>query len=103
MAKKQTTAVMLPIRRAPSGVTNPAAGVTPTRPATAPVAAPTAVALPRKAASMMSQVKVPAAAPVLVATKATVARPPEASALPALNPNQPNHSKPAPSKIKGTL
>ena len=32
-----------------------------------------------------------------------VAITPAASALPALNPNQPNHSRPAPSKVKGTL
>ena len=94
---------MLPIKIAASGVTNPAAGVIPTKPATAPVAAPTAVALPRRTDSSINQVKAAAAAPVLVATKATVATPPEASALPALNPNQPNHSKPAPNKMKGTL
>jgi hypothetical protein len=32
-----------------------------------------------------------------------VASPPEAKALPPLKPNQPNQSKPAPNKIKGTL
>src|SRR5689334_12917014 len=103
---------MKPTKIADRGVTNPAAGVMPTKPATAPVAAPTAVGLPRKAASKINHIKAAAAAAVLVATKAVVAIfvtkfpevPPETDkALPALKPNQPNQSKPAPNKIKGTL
>ena len=45
---------------------------------------------------MTIQVKAAAAAAVLVATKALAARPPEVRALPALKPNQPNQSRPAP-------
>ena len=45
---------------------------------------------------------VAAAAAVLVTTKALAARPPAVSAEPALNPNQPNHSRPAPSTVIGT-
>ena len=44
-----------------------------------------------------------AAAAVFVATKAEVALPPEVSALPALNPNQPTHKRQAPATVKGTL
>ena len=43
------------------------------------------------------------AAAKCVATNALVARPFEASALPALNPNQPTHSKHAPMKLKTRL
>ncbi len=84
-------------------MTKPAAGVIPTKPATAPVAAPTAVGLPRRTFSKINQVNAAAAAEVLVLTKAIVAKLPEARALPALKPNQPNHNNPAPNKMKGTL
>ncbi len=36
-------------------------------------------------------------------TKASAAMPLAASALPALKPNQPNQSRPAPSSVNGTL
>ena len=45
-AVKLASAVRAPIASAESGGTNPAPGVIPTRPTTAPVAAPTAVACP---------------------------------------------------------
>src|SRR3954453_6422307 len=44
-----------------------------------------------------------AAVAVLVLTKATPARLPAPSAEPALKPNQPNHSNPAPSSVNGRL
>ena len=44
-----------------------------------------------------------AAAPKCVATNALVARPDAASALPALNPNQPTHSRHAPMKLSTRL
>ena len=44
-----------------------------------------------------------AAVAVFVLTKATPARLPAPSADPALKPNQPNHSNPAPSRVKGRL
>ena len=45
---------------------------------------------------------VAAAAAVLVTMNALAARPPALSAEPALKPNQPNHSSPAPSTVIGT-
>ena len=45
---------------------------------------------------------VAAAAATLVTVKALAARPPAVSADPALKPNQPNHSRPAPSTTIGT-
>lgn len=64
---------MKPIKIAAMGQTNPAAGVIPTKPATAPVAAPTAVGFSCKTASKISHIKVAAAAAILVATKVDVA------------------------------
>ena len=45
---------------------------------------------------------VAAAAAVLVTMKALAARPPAVTAEPALKPNQPNHSRPAPRTVIGT-
>ena len=45
---------------------------------------------------------VAAAAAMFVTVKALAARPPAVTAEPALKPNQPNHSRPAPSTIIGT-
>ena len=45
---------------------------------------------------------VAAAAAVLVTTNALAARPPALTADPALNPNQPNHRRPAPRTVIGT-
>src|SRR5581483_12449496 len=92
-----------PIAIAPIGVTKPEPGVMATRPATAPDAAPRTVGLPRVIHSATIQPSVAAAAPVLVATKALAARPPEVSALPALNPNHPTQSSAAPATVKGRL
>ena len=39
----------------------------------------------------------------MVVVNASAGDPLAASALPALNPNQPNHSRPAPSSVNGTL
>ncbi len=81
------------------GVTKPAAGVMPTSPATAPAAAPTTLGRPWRIQLAVIQVSVAIAAAVLVVTKALTARPFAPSALPALKPNQPNHSSPAPSTV----
>ena len=75
----------------------------PTSPTTSPVAAPTAVILPPRDRSSSAHVTNAVAAAVLVFTKASVASPLAASADPALKPNQPNHSSPAPSRTIGTL
>src|SRR6266566_4178083 len=83
--------------------TNPDAGVIATSPATAPDAAPTVVAFPCLIHSGMIQPSTAVAVARCVATNALPARPPDESALPALNPNQPNHSIDAPSTTNGTL
>src|SRR5437762_875769 len=85
------------------GPTNPEAGVIATRPATAPDAAPSTVGLPRLAHSVNIQLRAAAAAAVFVARKALAARPLASSALPALKPNQPNHSRAAPMTVIGRL
>src|SRR5687767_7482121 len=85
------------------GPTRPAAGVMATRPTTIAVAQPTAVDLRERATSSSVQTtKVPAGASI-VAVKASAAIGLAASALPALKPNQPNQSTPAPSSVNGTL
>src|SRR5262245_58061872 len=85
------------------GPTNPAAGVIATRPTTIAVAQPTAVGLPdRMMSSTVQTTSVPIGASI-VAVKASAAIPFAATALPALKPNQPNHSTPAPSSVNGTL
>src|SRR5204862_5402804 len=85
------------------GPTKPEAGVMATSPATAPEAAPSTVGLPRIAHSVNIQPSAAADAPVLVARKALAASPLASSALPALKPNQPNHSSPAPITVIGRL
>jgi hypothetical protein len=87
---------MMPIASAAMGSTYPEAGVIATSPATAPLAAPSAVGLPRTIHSVPIHDSDAAAAAMWVATIADAARPLAASALPALNPNHPNHSSPAP-------
>src|SRR3989442_7031297 len=92
-----------PMTSAAGAVTYPAAGVIPTRPTTAPVAAPTAVIFPVRIESSTAQVSTAAAAAAFVFTNASAAVPFAASADPALKPNQPNHSRPAPIRTSGTL
>src|SRR3989338_9992441 len=85
------------------GPMKPAAGVTATSPTTIAVAAPTAVGFFVRAASRsVHTASVPAGASSVV-VKASAAMPFAASALPELNPNHPNHRKPAPSSVNGTL
>src|SRR5687767_6545827 len=86
-----------------TGPTKPAAGVMATSPATAPEAAPSTVGLPRVIHSVNIQPRAAAAAPVLVARKALAARALASSALPALKPNQPTHSRAAPITVMGRL
>src|SRR5438067_13097611 len=88
-----------PIKMADIGVTKPAAGVMPTRPATAPAAAPSTLGWPLCAQATVTQASAPIAAAAVVVTKALAARPIAASALPALKPNQPNQSSPAASTV----
>src|SRR5580658_606028 len=85
------------------GRTNPAAGVIATSPATLPEIAPSTLGLPLRIHSAPAHPIAAAAAAKCVATNALVARLPAANALPALNPNQPTHSKHAPMKLSTTL
>src|SRR5262252_4289092 len=100
---KHTTPAMAPITNAGMGPTNPAAGVIATKPATAPEIAPSALARPFLIHSAALQLSAAAAAPKCVATNALDASEPAASALPALNPNQPTHSRHAPMKLSTRL
>src|SRR5512143_2670808 len=84
-------------------VTNPAAGVMATSPATAPDAVPKIVGLPFLSHSITAQLRPPAAAAVFVTTNAFTARPFAARALPALNPNHPNHKSAVPRTTNGRL
>src|SRR5207302_6227990 len=94
---------MAPIASAGIGPTNPAAGVMATSPATAPEIAPSALARPFLNHSAALQLSADAAAAKCVATNALVASELEASALPALNPNQPTHNRQAPMKLSTKL
>src|SRR3954466_10909525 len=85
------------------GLTKPAAGVTATRPTTIAVAAPTAVGLPERMMSSTGHATRGPAAPSILVTKASPAIGLAANALPELNPNHPNQSRPAPSSTNGTL
>src|ERR1017187_8379857 len=95
----QVTPAISPISRAGIGPTNPAAGVIATNPATQPEIAPKALGLPLRIHSAPAQPMAAEAAAKCVATNALVARLPALSALPALKPNQPTHSKQAPMKL----
>jgi len=88
---------------ADTGVTNPAPGVIDTRPTTAPVAAPNKVGFLYRIYSIKIHESIAEAAAVFVVIKALEARFPADSALPALNPNQPNHKMPVPISTKGIL
>src|SRR5271154_2782512 len=94
---------MNPIANAGIGPTNPDAGVIATSPATAPDIAPSALARPFLSHSAALQLSAAAAVAKCVATNALVASAFEASALPALNPNQPTHSRQAPVKLSTRL
>src|SRR5258708_25317309 len=94
---------MNPITNAGIGATNPAAGVIATSPATAPEIAPSALARPFLIHSAALQLNAAAAAAKCVATNALVANEFEASALPALNPNHPTHTKHAPITLSTKL
>src|SRR5258708_39921642 len=89
--------------RAEKRSTNPAGDVMAASPATAPETAPRALARPSISHSAALQLSAAAAAPKCVATKTLLARPPEDTALPALKPNHPTHSKHAPMKLNTML
>src|SRR5579871_6655432 len=101
--KKQNTPASKPISSAGNGLTKPEAGVIATRPATAPEIAPRTLGLPLCTHSANIQPSTAAAVAKCVATNALVASPDAATALPALNPNQPTHNKQAPITLSTTL
>src|ERR1700759_3160757 len=74
-----------------------------TRPATAPEEAPTRVGLPSRIHSTAHQPTSAAAVASWVLTNAAEVTASTVNSEPALNPNQPNHSRPAPSATNGTL
>src|SRR5436305_68324 len=86
----------------PTGPAAPAAGVTATSPATAPDAPPSIDGLPDTSRSAAIQVSNPAAGATSVLTIATAASPFASSAEPALKPNQPTHSSPAPTIVSAS-
>ena len=96
-ASAQTTPATAPITIEPIGDREPHDGVIATSPETRPDAAPRVVAWPSRSRSSASQPSEPAApaSSVVVNTTAAVWLAP--SADPALKPNQPNQSRPAPS------
>src|SRR2546426_9501143 len=85
------------------GFTNPDAGVIATSPATAPEAAPSTVGLPRMAHSVSIHPSAAAAVAGLVTTNALVASLPGGTALPALEPNQPNQRRAGPETRRGRV
>ena len=78
--------------------TNPAAGVIITKPTTAPIHASITLILCPLIPSITSQVIIHIADAVFVVTNAKIASSFAPSAEPELNPNQPNHNIPVPSK-----
>src|SRR5438093_11613980 len=88
-----------PIIMAALASTYPEAGVMATSPATAPAAAPITLGRFWCIQLTVTHVRAAIAAAVLVTTKALTASPPDDRALPALKPNHPNHSSPAPSTV----
>src|SRR5690349_7098618 len=103
MASAQMTPARTPRMRAPTGFTELQAGVMATRPATMPEAAPSEVACPSRSFSVISQPRQAAAVAATVFTQTTAAVLLAPIAEPALKPNQPNQSRPAPSITSGRL
>ena len=93
----------MPIISPEIGLTKPDAGVTVASPAIEPVTTPKTVGLPLRIHSKNAQVKPAHAAAAFVVTKALMAKPLAAKALPALKPNHPNQSNDVPKTTKGKL
>src|SRR3954451_11376135 len=87
---------MTPSTIEPMGPAKPEAGVTATRPATAPVAIPSSDGLPLANHSVNSQESAAAAVATIVLTNASAVPPLASRFEPALKPNQPTHSSEAP-------
>ena len=93
----------MPMKKAPLGSTKPEAGVTATRPPTAPEMMPRALGRPRTTHSTTIQDMAAAAEATWVTSMAMPARESAARAEPALKPNQPTHSRAAPTTEKARL
>src|SRR5689334_5695580 len=91
-----------PMIIAPVVSINPQAGVTTTRPATAPEQKPRMLGLPRKMYSAIAQTNEATAVAMVVVMNAFAATPSAAAALPALKPYQPTQSMPVPT-IQSTM
>ena len=78
------------------GLMKPAAGVMPTHPTTIAVAAPIAVTCRERIRSSTNHVASAHAGVSSVLTNASTPALPTEKPLPPLKPNQPNHSRPAP-------
>src|SRR5262245_19539306 len=102
-ARNGMTPAPMPITTAPLAVTNPAAGVITTSPATTPEQNPSTVGLPRVIHSSAGHTVDAIAAASVVATNAFDEMPSAATALPALNPYQPTHSMPVPTAVSTRL
>src|SRR5215470_3449060 len=87
---------MMPMISAPVGLTKPAAGVTATRPATAPEMMPSTLGFLCTIHSANIQASAAAAVATCVLIIAAPASAFAATAEPALKPNQPTHSSEAP-------
>ena len=88
---------------AAAGPTDPEAGVMVPRPATMPVTIPSTEGLPWRSHSIAIHARAPAEADRWVTSMAMAALPLAATAEPALNPNQPTHSMPAPLTVRVRL
>ena len=86
-----------PMMSAPTGESEPQDGVIATSPATSPEAAPNEVRCPSRKRSTRSQPMMPVVPASRVVAKTIPAAWSAPSADPALKPNQPNQSSPAPS------
>src|SRR3954447_20104189 len=102
-AQKQTATPTRPITSAPPGATKPEAGVIATRPATAPDTMPSTLGLPLVIHSQDIHDNAAAAVANWVTSMAMPARPFEATADPALKPNQPTQSSEAPTMVSTKL
>src|SRR3546814_11995975 len=91
------------MKSAPVGPTKPAAGVTATRPATAPEMTPSTLGLPLTAHSANIQARAAAAVATCVTSIAMPAVPLAATAAPALQPNPATQSSEAPIPLRTRL
>src|SRR5574337_1149795 len=100
---RQQAPASRPMTMAPTTPTKPQAGVMATRPATAPDAAPRPEGLPLTSHSAISQDMAAVAVATQVLMKAKAAVPLASRAEPALKPNQPTHSREAPTMVRVRL